>query len=110
MIEREDLQPRRIELDKSLGTDRCRSKERIVGENYPNPFAEDMDEFGKVGVGTSYIQSQMHSDYDSAESVADSDLEDGELRKMLASPLYFQEREDHESSRRPTASRKPEAY
>ena len=27
------------------------------------------------------------SDYDSAESIADSDLADGELRKMLASPV-----------------------
>ena len=37
----------------------------------------------------SYLQTQMHSDYASAESIADSDLEDGELRKMLASPLYI---------------------
>ena len=28
-----------------------------------------MDEFGKVGAEMSYIQSQMHSDYDSAESI-----------------------------------------
>ena len=40
----------------------------------------------KVGAEMSYIQSQMHSDCDSAESIADSVLEDGELRKMLASP------------------------
>ena len=33
------------------------------------------------------VQSRIHSDYDSAESIADSDLEEGELRKMLASPL-----------------------
>ena len=32
---------------------------------------------------------RLHSDYDSAESIADSDLEDGELRKMLTSPLYI---------------------
>ena len=44
-----------------------------------NSFTEDLDEFGKVGAETSYLQSQMHSDYDSAESTADSDLEDGEL-------------------------------
>ena len=31
----------------------------------------------------------MHVD-DSVESVADSDLEDGELQKMLTSPLYVQ--------------------
>ena len=36
----------------------------------------------------------MHSEYDSAESIAVSDLEDGELRKMLASPLYLQNRGD----------------
>ena len=34
----------------------------------------------------------MHSDYDSAESIADSDFEDGELRKMVASPLYIRGR------------------
>ena len=38
---------------------------------------------------TSYFQSQMHFD-DSVESTADSDLEDGELQKMLTSPLYVQ--------------------
>ena len=42
---------------------------------------------GTVGVEMSYIQSKKNSDYDSAESTADSDLEDWELRKMLASPL-----------------------
>ena len=77
--------------------------------NFQNPITEDMDEFGKVGAEMSYIQSQMHSDYDSAESIADSDLEDGELRKMLASPLYMQSREDCKSSRIPTASGKPAA-
>ena len=35
---------------------------------------------------TSYIQSLMHFD-DSVESIADSDLDDGELHKMLTSPL-----------------------
>ena len=38
---------------------------------------------------TSYFQSQMHFD-DSVESLVDSDLEDGELQKMLTSPLYDQ--------------------
>ena len=38
---------------------------------------------------TSYFQSQVHFD-DSVESIADSDLEDGELQKMLTSPLYAQ--------------------
>ena len=84
-IEPEDLEPRRIEFDRNLGTDPYQTQGRIVGENYQNLVAEDMDEFGKVGVEMSHIQSQMHSDYDSAESIADSDLEDGELRKMQAS-------------------------
>ena len=38
---------------------------------------------------TSYDQSQTPFD-DFAESTADSDLEDGELQKMLTSPLYAQ--------------------
>ena len=38
-------------------------------------------ECGEVGAGVSYFQSQMHSEYDSAESIADSNPEDGELRK-----------------------------
>ena len=65
-----------------------------------------MDEFGKVGADVSYFQSQMHSEYDSAESIADADLEDGELREMLASPLCMQSREDCESSRMPIAPEK----
>ena len=70
-----------------------------MGNDYQNPVAEDMDEFGKVGVEMSYIQSQMHPDCGSAKSIADSHLEDGELRKMLASPLYLQGRGDYASSR-----------
>ena len=37
----------------------------------------------------SYIQSQVHFD-ESMESNADCDLEDGEIRKLLTSPLYAQ--------------------
>ena len=49
----------------------------------------------------------IHSDRDSAESIADTDVEDGQLRKMLASPLYIQEREgDFDSSRKPRVSGK----
>ena len=35
----------------------------------------------------SYLQSQMHFD-ESMEGSSDSDLEDGELLKLLTSPLY----------------------
>ena len=31
-----------------------------------NSLTEDMDEFGKVGAETSYLQPKMHSDYDSS--------------------------------------------
>ena len=109
LIEPEDLEPRRIELDRNLGTDPYQTQERNIGNNYQNPIAEDMDEFGKVGVEMSYVQSQIHSDYDSAESIADSDLEDGDLRKMPSSPLYIRGPGVSESSRRPTASVKPDA-
>ena len=65
----------------------------------------------KIGVKSqSYHQSQMHSDDDPAESIVGSDLEDGQLRKMLASPLYIQGKEENsEPSRAPEASGKPEA-
>ena len=62
------------------------------------PITEEVKEFGEIGTHgapdsetseTSYFQSHMHFD-DSAESTADSDLEDGELQKMLTSPLYAQ--------------------
>ena len=59
-------------------------------EDHQAPIPEEVEEFGKIGDEQSYIQSQMHFDYDSAGSIADSDLEDGELRKMLTSPLYAQ--------------------
>ena len=66
-----------------------------MGDDYQNPITEDTDEFGKIGVKSlSYNQSQIHSDYDSAENIADKDLEDGELRKIVASPLYIRVREE----------------
>ena len=37
----------------------------------------------------SYLQSKMRFD-ESMESIADSDLEDGEIRKLLTSSLYAQ--------------------
>ena len=79
----EDLEPRRIELDRNLGTDPYQIHERFV-RSY---LTEDIKEVGKGGAEMSYIQLQMHPEYDSAESIADSDLEGGEIRKMLALPL-----------------------
>ena len=82
-----------------------------MGEDYQSPTTQDTDEFGKVGVKSlSYNQSLIHSDYDSAENIADSNLEDEQLRKMLASPLYRQERDgDFESSRKHRVSWKLDA-
>ena len=96
-IEPEDLEPRRIELERNLGTDPYQIQERFMR----NARDGDMDEFGKVGAETPCLQSQMHFDYDSQRRALQTpDLEDGELRRMLASPLYMQSREDHESSRK----------
>ena len=77
-IEPEDFEPRRIELDRNLGTEPYETQERMMVDNYQNPIIEDQDEFGKVGVELSHLQSKIHSDYESAASIADSDLEDGE--------------------------------
>ena len=63
-----------------------------MGDDYQSPITEDMDEFGKICVKSlSCNQSLIQADYDPAESIAGSDLEDEQLRKMLASPLYIQE-------------------
>ena len=61
------------------------------------PITEEVKEFGEIGTAglpdstiseTSYFQSHMHFD-DSAESIADSDLENGELQKMLTSQNVY---------------------
>ena len=69
---------------------------RKIGEEvHRAPITEEVKEFGEIGTAsfpdskiseTSYFQSQMHFD-DSVESIADSDLEDGELQKMRTSPV-----------------------
>ena len=74
------------------------AQKEIGEEDHRAPITEEVKEFGEFGnlvsidsknSETSYFQSHMHFD-DSAESTADSDLEDGELQKMLSSPLYAQ--------------------
>ena len=64
----------KIELDRNLGTDPYQTEERKLRNNYQNTVAEDMDEFGKVGAEISHIQSQMHSEDDSAESISERGL------------------------------------
>ena len=106
----DDFEPRRIEIDRNIGTDPYQIQERILGDDYQNPITEDTEETGQFCVDMPYVQSRIHSNYDSAESIADSDLEDGELRKILVSPLYAHGRgENYGSSHKPTASGKPEA-
>ena len=71
-------EPKRIELDRNL-------------VNPQNQIIDDLDDMEEIGVKqSSYSQSLINSDYDSAGSIAtppDSDLEDEHLREMLASPL-----------------------
>ena len=105
-IEPEDLEPGRIGLDRNLGKDPYQMQERFMRNNFQNPITEDMDECGKFGAEMSYIQSQMHSDYESAESIADSDLEDGELRKCWLHHCKCKVERTAKSSRIPTASGK----
>ena len=50
-IEPEDLEPRRIEIGRNLGTDPYQIQERFMR----NSITQDVDEFGKVGAETSYI-------------------------------------------------------
>ena len=55
-ISPEDLEPRRIELERNLGTDPCQILERFARSS----LTENMDGFGKIGADVSYIQPQMH--------------------------------------------------
>ena len=77
----------------------------------------DQDDIEEIGVKPmSYSQSLIHSAYDSAESIAtppDSDLEDEQLRKMLASSLYTEvsEKPDAESvQKREATAQRAQAY
>ena len=62
-------------------------RKKLEEEDRRAPITEEVEEFREIGTAglpdskiseTSFFQSQMHFD-DSAESIADSDLEDGEL-------------------------------
>ena len=73
-------------------------QEKVGEEDHRAPITEEVEEFREIGTAglpnikipeTSYFQSQMYFD-DSVESSADSDLEDGELQKMLTSTLFAQ--------------------
>ena len=103
MVQSDDFEPRRIEIDRNIGTGPYQIPERTLGDDCHNPITEDTEDTGNFGVDMPSVQSRIHSDYVSAEIIAHSDLEDGELRKMQASPLYMQSREDFESSRTPIA-------
>ena len=80
-------EPKRIELNRIL-------------VNPQNQIIDDQEVFEEMGVKPlTYSQSLIHSAYDSAESMAtppDSDLEDEQLRKTLASPLFLRERGENE--------------
>ena len=49
---------------------------KYQGDDHQNLITEDTEETGNVDADMLYVQSRMHSDYDSAERTADSDLED----------------------------------
>ena len=73
-------------------------QEEVGEEDHRAPITEEVEVLGEIGTAgspdsklseTSYFQSQMHFD-DSVERIADPDLEDGDLLKMLTSPLFAQ--------------------
>ena len=87
-----DYEPKRIERNRIL-------------VNPQNQIIDDQDDIEEIGVKTlSYSKSLIHSAYDTAESIAtqpDSDLENEQLRKVLASsPPYAREREENEGQAR----------
>ena len=50
VVQTDDFEPRRIELDRNLETDPYQIPERILGDHCQNPVTEDTEETGKVGV------------------------------------------------------------
>ena len=97
-------EPKRVELNRTLF-------------NLSNQEIDDQEEKEEIVVKPmSYSQSLIHSAFDSAESIAtppDSDLEDEQLRKMLASPLYTEvsEKPDAESIQKRVANaQRAQAY
>ena len=102
VVQSDDFEPGRTEHDRNLETDPYQITERILGDHYQKSYHR---RYG--GNCVDMPQSRIHSDYDSAESVADSDLEARELRQMVVSPLYVHGRgENYSSSHKPTPSRR----
>ena len=98
------------EFHSSTGYDPKRIALNRILVNPQNQTIDDQDDIEAICVKPlSYSQSLKHSAYDSAERIAtpsDSDLEDEQLRKMLASPLYIREREENEGQARAYHSEK----
>ena len=67
-IEPEDLEPRRIELDSNLGRQIRIKSTKDLREVLSLKIWMNLE---KVVAGVSYLQSQMHSEYNSAESTAE---------------------------------------
>ena len=59
MVQTDDFEPRRIELDINLETDPYQIPEKILGDHYQNPITEDTEETGKVGVDMPSVQSKI---------------------------------------------------
>ena len=74
-----------IEAERLLDSEMAEMSPVIEAERLLDHEIVEMSPVEKM----SYLQSQMHFDQ-SMESNADSDLEDGEVRKLLTSPLYAQ--------------------
>ena len=81
------------EFHSSTGYELKRIELNQILVNQQNQIIDDQDDIEEIGVKQlSHSQSLVHSAYDSAEGIAtppDSDLEDEQLRKMPASPLYI---------------------
>ena len=75
-------EPKKIELDKNL-------------INPQNSMIDEQDFMEEIRVEQFAAAPMNDSAYDSAESIApDSDFDDEQIRKMLASPLYIRDREE----------------
>ena len=103
LIEPEDLEPRRIELDRNLGTDPYQVQERFVRDNYQNLSLKIWRDLEKLVSICPMSNHRCIPIMTQRRALQTRILKMENYEKVLASPLYVQGRENCNSSRIPTA-------
>ena len=98
VIEPNDLEPRRIELDRNLGTDLHQTQERILGDDYQN-LSQKIRKRLENFMSTCPTSNQEYTPFTIQLKALQTRILKMENYEECWSPLYAQSREDCESSR-----------